>query len=69
MAKKKKEVLEERIEEPVEEKPLPVLEPKATEPRILKALVKDRETLMKLQRERKLINYDPKTGEVVYRED
>jgi hypothetical protein len=60
----------------VKEKPVEVVEPiketpvaKSTVPTLKKAIITDRDTLLKLQSESRLVNFDPKTGEATYKEE
>lgn len=65
MAKKRKvEEASSVVEKPKEA----VKEVKSSGPTLKKAIITDRETLLKLQDEARLVGYDPKTGEATYKE-
>jgi len=55
--------------EPIKESPKPEApkEMAVSQPALITETIKDRDRLLKLQDEKRLVNYDPSTGEATYR--
>ena len=70
MAKKKERIeIKEEVVEKVEPIKKEELAKPSSGPVLKKAIIKDRETLLKLQKDGRLVNYDPRTGESTYKEE